>query len=131
MLAAQPSQRSSFMNIFPAPASPVRTHHHVAACLRVNALQAALVAGCALHGAPVLAQQSAADDASMATLPTVTVSGHREAIDEAPSASAGGQVGSGARLGILGNTAVMDTPLSVTSYTAETIENTQAAQWPT
>lgn len=65
-------------------------------------------------------------DTNVDTLATVTVSGRREAIDEAPPPIAGGQVGSGARMGILGNVSVMETPFSVTSYTAETIENAQA-----
>ncbi|MCC3262531.1 Plug domain-containing protein, partial [Paenibacillus polymyxa] len=45
---------------------------------------------------------------------------------EAPAPIAGGLIGGGARMGILGNTSVMDTPFSVTSYTAQTIENEQA-----
>ena len=43
-----------------------------------------------------------------------------------PPAYAGGQVASGARLGMLGNADLMDTPFSVTSYTAQTIEAQQA-----
>ncbi len=60
------------------------------------------------------------------TLPAVTVSGHLDALDEAPPPARGGQVGSGARLGVLGNTPVIDAPFSVTSYTAETIQTLQA-----
>lgn len=60
------------------------------------------------------------------TLAPVTVSSRREAMDEAPPAAPGGQVGSGARLGVLGNVRVMDAPLNVTSYTAQTMENTHA-----
>ncbi|AYD04743.1 TonB-dependent receptor [Neorhizobium sp. NCHU2750] len=43
-----------------------------------------------------------------------------------PVAYAGGQVATGARLGILGNRDVMDTPFNVTSYTAKTIQDQQA-----
>jgi iron complex outermembrane receptor protein len=43
-----------------------------------------------------------------------------------PVPYAGGQVATGARLGILGNRDVMDTPFNVTSYTAKTIQDQQA-----
>lgn len=43
-----------------------------------------------------------------------------------PPAYAGGQVATGASLGLLGNRSVMDTPFNQTSYTAELIENQQA-----
>ena len=59
-------------------------------------------------------------------LPPVTVSGRREALDEAPPAYPGGQVGSETRLGLLGNTALQDTPFNATSYTARTVEDNQA-----
>jgi iron complex outermembrane receptor protein len=39
---------------------------------------------------------------------------------------AGGQVASGARLGILGNRSVLETPFSITGYTEELIRNQQA-----
>lgn len=80
-------------------------------------VELALATGTVLFSATAMAQ---------ATLPAVTVSGEREAIDEAPAALPGGQVGSGARMGILGNTPVIDTPFSVTSYTSQAIENEQA-----
>ena len=81
------------------------------------AVELALATGTVLFSATAMAQ---------ATLPAVTVSGERGAIDEAPAALPGGQVGSGARMGILGNTPVIDTPFSVTSYTSQAIENEQA-----
>lgn len=59
-------------------------------------------------------------------LPAVTVHGQREALGGAPAPYAGGQVSTGARLGILGNTSVLDTPFNVTAYTAQTIRNEQA-----
>lgn len=43
-----------------------------------------------------------------------------------PEAYSGGQVATGARLGILGTTDIMDTPFNITSYTAQTIENQQS-----
>ena len=90
---------------------------------------AAWAARLAVGGAGLLCLAGAASAQSAAPaaqLPTVTVSQEREAMDAAPPAYAGGQVGSGARMGILGNAPVMDTPFSVTSYTAQAIENEQA-----
>jgi len=58
------------------------------------------------------------------TLEAVTVTA--TSVAGAPPVYAGGQVGKGARLGVLGNVDVMDTPFSVTSYTAKTIEDQQA-----
>jgi iron complex outermembrane receptor protein len=43
-----------------------------------------------------------------------------------PPVYAGGQVATGASLGMLGNRSVMDTPFNQTSYTAELMENQQA-----
>lgn len=45
---------------------------------------------------------------------------------ELPQAYSGGQVARGGRLGILGNTDIMDAPFNITSYTAEVLENQQA-----
>jgi iron complex outermembrane receptor protein len=42
-----------------------------------------------------------------------------------PETFAGGQVARGARLGMMGNKDVMDTPFSVTSYTAKTLADLQ------
>ena len=58
-----------------------------------------------------------------ATLPAVTV---RDSSGDLPPAYAGGQVARGGRLGMLGNTDLMDAPFNITSYTAELIENQQA-----
>lgn len=46
---------------------------------------------------------------------------------ELPAAYAGGQVASGARLGVLGNVDVMDAPFNITAYTAQTIADQQSA----
>ncbi|MFC4235643.1 TonB-dependent siderophore receptor [Thalassospira xianhensis] len=43
-----------------------------------------------------------------------------------PPAYAGGQVATGGRLGMLGNTDIMDAPVSITSYTSEKIADQQA-----
>ncbi|MGE4323532.1 MAG: TonB-dependent siderophore receptor [Sphingobium sp.] len=42
---------------------------------------------------------------------------------ELPPVHPGGQVARGARIGLMGNVDVMDTPFTITSYTAEMIEN--------
>jgi len=47
-------------------------------------------------------------------------------LGSAPAPYAGGQVASGAGLGILGNRSVMDAPFNQTSYTAQLIQNQQA-----
>jgi iron complex outermembrane receptor protein len=44
-----------------------------------------------------------------------------------PPAFAGGQVATGARLGLLGNADTLATPFNVTSYTAELVRNLQAS----
>ena len=60
----------------------------------------------------------------------LTVEGVSESVrfwlSDLPEAYEGGQVGSGGRVGLLGNQDVFDTPFSVTSYTSELIENQQA-----
>ena len=93
---------------------------------RSAVIKGALAGGAALYAAGAAAQAPDPDAAAATLLPAITVSGAAAAMDEAPAPIAGGQVGSGARMGILGNTSVMDTPFSVTSYTAQTIENQQA-----
>jgi len=59
-------------------------------------------------------------------LDNIEVTSEYEALGEAPPARVGGQVATGARMGILGNAEVMDTPFSVTSYTDKTIEDRHA-----
>lgn len=58
------------------------------------------------------------------TLPAVIVSGERT--DGLPRPYAGGQAARGGRLGLLGNTDTMKAPFSVSSYTAQTIQDHQA-----
>ncbi|WP_188379708.1 TonB-dependent receptor [Oxalicibacterium faecigallinarum] len=63
--------------------------------------------------------------AGVTTLPAVQVAA-QAASNDLPQTYAGGQVARGSRLGMLGNTSIMDTPFNTTSYTAELIENQQA-----
>lgn len=59
-------------------------------------------------------------------LPAVTVTANSAQDQDLPAPYAGGQVAQGARLGMMGNQDMMDTPFNVTSYTAELIQNQQA-----
>ncbi|MBC3435400.1 TonB-dependent receptor [Pseudomonas sp. BW16M2] len=54
---------------------------------------------------------------------TINASGFNS---DLPESYSGGQVARGARIGMLGNRDLMDTPFSVTAYTAKTIENQQS-----
>ncbi|WP_028207273.1 TonB-dependent receptor [Paraburkholderia nodosa] len=63
---------------------------------------------------------------SQHTLPAVVVKAAAQP-DELPAPYAGGQVAKGARVGLLGNKNVMDTPFSVTSYTSKRIQDQEAA----
>lgn len=67
--------------------------------------------------------QSTPDTGTEVTLSAVKVSGNAERPSDLPEAYAGGQVAKGARLGLLGNQDVMDTPFNITSYTAKLIED--------
>jgi len=98
---------------------------------------ALLLAGLVAASFPAQAQSRAAAraysgdfsdlaDSDFTTLPEMTVSDSRTALDEAAAALGGGQVARGARMGLLGTTDVMDTPFSVTSYTDEAIRDMQA-----
>lgn len=59
------------------------------------------------------------------TLPVVSVQGRAPA-SALPPAYAGGQVATGAQVGMLGNRDMMNTPFSVVGYTSKTIEDRQA-----
>ncbi len=61
-----------------------------------------------------------------AALPEVTVSAAADRAEALPESYAGGQVARGARLGMLGNADMMDTPFNISSYTAQAIEDQQA-----
>lgn len=57
----------------------------------------------------------------------VTADRDRKKPNELPSTYAGGQVARGSSLGVMGNKDFMDTPFSITSYTAQAIEDQQAS----
>lgn len=59
-------------------------------------------------------------------LETITVQGAGINSWDAPPEYAGGQVATGAKLGMLGNTSIMDAPFNVASYTSKTIKDQQA-----
>jgi iron complex outermembrane receptor protein len=69
-------------------------------------------------------------NASDLTLDPVQVQGNivppQAMIDNVPPPYAGGQVGSGSQLGLLGNVDFMNAPFNVTSYTAKRIQDEQA-----
>lgn len=64
---------------------------------------------------------------SEAALQTVTVEASADASAQGlPKSFAGGQVARGARVGVLGNQDMMETPFSATSYTSDLIQDQQA-----
>lgn len=65
------------------------------------------------------------DGTDTLTLGTTNINARYNGATSLPEAFAGGQVARGARLGMLGNKDVMDTPFSVTSYTAKTLADLQ------
>lgn len=88
-----------------------------------------LLAGSGLDGFlrdGVITVQRAAQNGEVSMLPAVTVTARPERSGALPEAYAGGLVARGGRLGVLGNTDLMDAPFNVTSYTSELIENQQA-----
>ncbi|HEX8613915.1 MAG TPA: TonB-dependent siderophore receptor [Telluria sp.] len=60
------------------------------------------------------------------TLTEITVKAAAETADSLLATAPGGKVAKGARLGVLGNVSVMDTPFNITAYTAQTIADQQA-----
>ncbi|MFJ2709429.1 TonB-dependent siderophore receptor [Pseudomonas sp. NPDC087346] len=60
------------------------------------------------------------------TLSETTIGGIDKSSDSLPAVYSGNQVAQGGRLGMLGNTDVMDAPFSVSSYTSEMIKDQQA-----
>lgn len=83
-----------------------------------------------LTGDRIVTLTSASDASDSVRLNPVTVEGALSnpgaRIASPPPAYAGGQVAAGGRLGMLGNTDIMDAPLSITSYTEQTISDRQA-----
>lgn len=99
------------------------TPHHSMPALRPLMLACSL----ALAGwsAANIAHAENAKDDQATDLDPVLVREHHEKVQLPPPAP-GGQVASGAKLGLLGNTDVMDTPFNITAYTAKLIEDQQA-----
>ncbi|CAI8771627.1 TonB-dependent receptor [Pseudomonas sp. IT-P294] len=107
--------------------------------IRTAMLNFVLVAGSANAWAAAPEQQDVAVDATTntpaatpaehstntLTLGTTDINASYSGPTALPEAFAGGQVARGARLGMLGNKDVMDTPFSVTSYTAKTLADLQ------
>lgn len=99
-----------------SPASRSAGLRPVALAVRC-ACGAAMLAGGMFHVQLAIAQTAGA------ALPAVTVTAETVTPESLPAPYAGGQIAKGARLGVLGNVDVMDTPFNVTGYTAELIEN--------
>ena len=81
-------------------------------------------------GAYLVAENGGETEEEPIQMAPLTVEGEAQSarfwLSDLPEAYEGGQVGSGARVGLLGNLDVFDTPFSVTSYTSGLIENQQA-----
>lgn len=77
------------------------------------------------QAADVAANAPADASAEGLTLDVTNVNARYNNATALPEVLAGGQVARGARLGMLGNKDVMDTPFSVTSYTAKTLADLQ------
>ncbi|CAI8777533.1 iron complex outermembrane recepter protein [Pseudomonas sp. IT-P12] len=101
--------------------------------IRTAMLNVVLVAGATSAWAATPEQSQKAEDHSAGTsndtpnltLDTTNINARYAEPTALPAEFAGGQVARGARLGMLGNKDVMDTPFSVTSYTAKTLADLQ------
>ncbi|PMW95533.1 TonB-dependent siderophore receptor [Pseudomonas sp. FW215-R2] len=95
--------------------------------IRTAMLSSILAAGSATVWAADPKQSEQQDVAATEglTLDTTNVTGSYNGATALPEVLAGGQVARGARLGMMGNKDVMDTPFSVTSYTAKTLADLQ------
>lgn len=87
----------------------------------VEAVPVAAAVGAAPAGAIALDEVVVEGSRSAAGLPPPTGT-----IGQAPAPYAGGQVGTGTRLGLFGNRSVLTTPFNVTGYTAKLIQDQQA-----
>ncbi|MFT4102012.1 MAG: TonB-dependent siderophore receptor [Burkholderiaceae bacterium] len=81
--------------------------------------------GTTRSGEPGNAPASAASAAGDGSLAPVEVQARRDA-QALPPTAPGGLSSTGTRLGILGNTDIMDTPMTVNTYTRQTIQDFQA-----
>ncbi|MCF5170572.1 TonB-dependent receptor [Pseudomonas canadensis] len=95
------------------------------ASLLTLAVRTALMLAAASTNAWAATQASTDDSAQSLTLDATNVNAVYHGPTDLPEVLAGGQVARGARLGMLGNKDVMDTPFSVTSYTAKTLADLQ------
>eukprot|EP01034_Spumella_vulgaris_P034100 gene34100-42048_t len=86
----------------------------------------ALASLIAVLAMPQAALAQSSPSATAPVLQEVTVKSAPETPDALPAAAPGGKVARGARLGVLGNVGVMDTPFNQTAYTAEGIADQQA-----
>ncbi|WLH48577.1 TonB-dependent receptor [Pseudomonas beijingensis] len=102
--------------------------------IRTATLSFILVAGSATAWAQTPGQKPstdrtsdvpAVDNGQGLTLDATNITGTHNNPSALPPELAGGQVARGARLGMMGNKDVMDTPFSVTSYTAKTLADLQ------
>ncbi|MGP6427281.1 TonB-dependent receptor [Pseudomonas pharyngis] len=94
--------------------------------IRTAMLSSILAAGSATAWAADPKQPEQQDAATEGlTLDTTNVNARYNGATALPEVLAGGQVARGARLGMMGNKDVMDTPFSVTSYTAKTLADLQ------
>jgi iron complex outermembrane receptor protein len=89
------------------------------------AIRTALLLAAASGNAWAATAESADYSAQSLTLDATNVNARYLGPTDLPEVLAGGQVARGARLGMLGNKDVMDTPFSVTSYTAKTLADLQ------
>ncbi|WP_310634178.1 TonB-dependent receptor [Paraburkholderia sp.] len=110
-----------------------RTNSSPAQAFRLAPLAAAAIAFASLSVQAYAADATTSDTSSTdnaqssSVLPAVSVKADRVALpsDLAP-AYAGGQVASGASIGVLGKQKMLDVPFSVTSYTSKLIQDQQA-----
>ena len=89
------------------------------------AIRTALLLAAASGNAWAATAESTDDSAQSLTLDATNVNAVYNGPTTLPEVFAGGQVARGARLGMMGNKDVMDTPFSVTSYTAKTLADLQ------
>ncbi|MDO5290174.1 MAG: TonB-dependent siderophore receptor [Pseudomonadota bacterium] len=122
------------MPTFKPSLSPSRPPRAVAARFAPHPL----VLACALllGAGPALGQPTAPASAPAAATPAPAAQTTLPAVEvrdtapvqpsELPPAAPGGKVARGARLGVLGNVDVMETPFHITAYTADTVADEQA-----
>lgn len=94
---------------------------------RASRLNPFMLAILACAAAPAWAQTDATTAASeQKVLPQVEVQSQGVDGNTLPSEAPGGHAATGARLGILGNTSILDAPVTVNAYTRQLIEDQQA-----